>query len=54
MKLWIEKFSKDDGGATAIEYAVLASFIGMAIIVAVKGIGMSLTTTFTSVQTQLK
>ena len=45
---------KDDQGATAIEYGLSAAGISIAIIVAVTGMGSSLNTTFTSVQTALK
>ena len=48
------KFVKDESGATAIEYGLIAAGISIAIIVAVTGLGSSLNTTFTSVQTSLK
>ena len=49
-----EKFLRDQRGATAIEYGLIAAGISIAIIVAVTGVGSSLNTTFTSVQTALK
>jgi pilus assembly protein Flp/PilA len=54
MKLWLGNFLKDEGGATAIEYGLIAAGIAVAIIAVVNGIGTSLNTTFASVQTQLK
>jgi pilus assembly protein Flp/PilA len=45
---------RDESGATAIEYALLAAGISGAIIAIVNGIGPKLNTTFTSVSSQLK
>ena len=47
-------FFRDDSGATAIEYGLIAAGISVAIIAAVNGLGTQLNTTFTSVSTQLK
>jgi len=47
-------FCRNEAGATAIEYGLIAAGISIAIIVAVTGLGSSLNTTFTSVQTSLK
>jgi pilus assembly protein Flp/PilA len=47
-------FIRDETGATAIEYGLIAAGISVAIIVAVTSLGSSLNTTFTSVQTALK
>lgn len=41
-------FMKDESGATAIEYALLAGLIGVAIIGAVTTLGGSIRTLFTS------
>jgi pilus assembly protein Flp/PilA len=54
MKYWSERFVKDERGATAIEYGLIAAGIAVAIIVAVSSVGSGLNTTFTSVQTALK
>jgi pilus assembly protein Flp/PilA len=43
----------DDSGATAIEYALIASGIALAIIATVYTIGPELNTIFSSVSTQL-
>jgi pilus assembly protein Flp/PilA len=47
-------FLRDERGATAIEYGLIAAGISIAIIAAVNGLGTSLNTTFTNVSTQLK
>ncbi len=47
-------FLKNDSGATAIEYGLIAAGISIAIIAVVNGLGTQLNTTFTSVSTQLK
>ena len=44
---------RDESGATAIEYGLIATGISLAIITIVKGVGSSLNTTFTSVQNAL-
>ena len=54
MRITFEKFLRNEGGATAIEYGLIAAGIAVAIIVAVSNLGSSLNTTFTSVQTALK
>jgi len=48
------KFFKDQSGATAIEYGLIAAGISVAIIAVVKGIGTQLNITFTSVLTGLQ
>jgi pilus assembly protein Flp/PilA len=48
------KFLRDESGATAIEYGLIAAGISVAIIAAVQGLGTNLNTTFGSVQTALK
>jgi pilus assembly protein Flp/PilA len=48
------RFVKEESGATAIEYGLIAAGIALAIIVAVQGIGTALNTTFTSVSTALR
>ena len=53
MKSLVTRFVKDESGATAIEYGLIAAGISVAIIAAVKGLGTQLTNTFTTVTTQL-
>jgi pilus assembly protein Flp/PilA len=48
------RFLRDDSGATAIEYGLIAAGIAVAIIAVVQSLGTNLNTTFTSVQTSLK
>ncbi len=47
-------FAKDESGATAIEYGLIAAGISVANIAVLQGLGSKLNTTFTSVQTALK
>jgi pilus assembly protein Flp/PilA len=46
---FIAKLLKDESGATAIEYGLIAAGIAVAIIAAVQGLGTQLKATFTSV-----
>ncbi len=48
------RFLRDESGATAIEYCLIASGIALAIIVTVQGIGPQLNTKFTSINSSLK
>jgi pilus assembly protein Flp/PilA len=48
------RFVKNESGATAIEYGLIAAGISVAIIAVVNGLGTKLNNTFTSVSTQLK
>jgi pilus assembly protein Flp/PilA len=54
MRKAMQRFFRDESGATAIEYGLIAAGISIAIIAAVQGLGSKLNTTFTSVQTALK
>jgi pilus assembly protein Flp/PilA len=54
MKNLFVRFVKDNSGATAIEYGLIAAGISVAIIAVVNGLGSKLNTSFTSVSTQLK
>ena len=47
-------FLKDESGATAIEYGLIAAGIAVVIIAAVNMVGTALNSTFTSIATQLK
>ena len=49
----LRAFLKDESGATAIEYGLIAAGIAVAIITVVKGVGTKLNTTFSSISTQL-
>jgi pilus assembly protein Flp/PilA len=48
------RFRRDESGATAIEYGLIAAGIAAVIIAVVNTIGTSVNTAFTSVSTQLK
>ncbi len=54
MTTLILRFLQDDGGATAIEYGLIAAGIAVAIIVAVQTLGTNLNTTFSTVSGSLK
>ena len=54
MKNLVARFVKDESGATAIEYGLIAAGISLAIIAVVNGLGTSLSTKFTSISTSLK
>ena len=45
----LKKFLRDESGATAIEYGLIAALISVVIITAVTTVGQNLNTTFTSV-----
>jgi pilus assembly protein Flp/PilA len=49
----LHKFLKDESGATAIEYGLIAAGISVAIITVVGTLGTKLNTTFTSISTKL-
>ncbi len=49
----LKNFLKNEDGATAIEYGLIAALIGVAIIVAVSAVGTNLTATFNAIATAL-
>jgi pilus assembly protein Flp/PilA len=54
MKTLFKKFARDESGATAIEYGLIASLIAVTIIGAVTAVGNKLSTTFSEVSSNLK
>jgi pilus assembly protein Flp/PilA len=50
----IKQFLRDDSGATAIEYGLIATGIAVAIIAVVNGLGTKLTGTYQSVTDNMK
>ncbi len=54
MKSSILRFMRDESGATAIEYGLIAAGISVAIIAVVNGLGTKLNGTFSSISSQLK
>jgi len=49
----LRTFLKDESGATAIEYGLIAAGIAVAIITVVNGLGTQLKTTFSNVTSKL-
>jgi pilus assembly protein Flp/PilA len=54
MRQLFSKFLDDESGATAIEYCLIAVGLSIVIITAVNGIGSTLNSKFTSVNSSLK
>jgi pilus assembly protein Flp/PilA len=54
MRVLISKFLADQSGATAIEYCIIAAGISIVIVTVVNGLGSTLNTKYTSVNTALK
>jgi pilus assembly protein Flp/PilA len=50
----LKRFFKDESAATAIEYALIAAGISMAIVAAVNGLGTTLGSKYSSINTSLK
>jgi pilus assembly protein Flp/PilA len=50
----VSRFLEDESGATAIEYCLIAVGLSIVIITAVNGIGSTLSTKFTAVNSSLK
>jgi pilus assembly protein Flp/PilA len=48
------RFLKDESGATAIEYGLIAAGISLAIIAVVNGLGTNLNAKFTTINSSLK
>ncbi|GLH79513.1 pilus assembly protein [Bradyrhizobium sp. SSBR45G] len=54
MKTIVLKFLRNESGATAIEYGLIAAGISLAIIAAVNGLGSSMSSKFDSINSSLK
>ena len=54
MKSIFMRMLKDESGATAIEYGLIAGGIAVAIVTVVVNVGTALNTTFTTVSTALR
>jgi len=54
MKKFVLAFWRNDSGATAIEYGLIAAGISLAIIAIVNGLGSNLNGMFTSINSSLK
>ena len=53
MKNIFKRFVKNESGATAIEYGLIASLIGVAIIVGATALGTSLNSTFQGISSKM-
>ena len=49
----LRRFWRDESGATAIEYGMIAAMIAVAIITTIQTIGTKLNTAFTSIKAKL-
>ena len=49
----ISRFVRDESGATAIEYGLIAALIAVVIITAVTAVGTALSTTFSTISTKV-
>lgn len=54
LKNLLRKFVRDESGATAIEYGLIASLIAVAIIAGATALGTALNTTFNTLSTKMK
>ncbi len=54
MQKFVARFMKDESGATAIEYGLIASLIAIAIIAGAKSLGSQINNTFNSVANSMK
>ena len=54
MKNILARFVKDQSGATAIEYGLIAALVGVAIIAALNTLGSKLSSNFNNIGSQLK
>ena len=54
MNSFIARFGKDESGATAIEYALIAAIVGIGIIAALQQVKTQLNATFGKVSTTLQ
>ncbi|MBI1273615.1 MAG: Flp family type IVb pilin [Alphaproteobacteria bacterium] len=53
MKHILQRFLREETGATAIEYGLIAALISVAIVVVLGEVGTELNNTFTTVKTKL-
>ena len=53
MKTLFTRFARDESGATAIEYGLIATLIGVAIIVGATALGGKLNDTFTTISKKM-
>ena len=54
MSKFVSRFLKDESGATAIEYGLIAALIAVALVAAMSFLGDGLKTSFENIQEQLE
>jgi pilus assembly protein Flp/PilA len=54
MRNFAFKLLKDNSGATAIEYGLIAAFVGVVLVAALQFLGTQLTSTFSNVGNKLQ
>ena len=54
MSQFVSRFVKDESGATAIEYGLIAALIAVAIITAATALGTKISTQFDNIAAKLK
>ena len=54
MTKFVSRFLKDESGATAIEYGLIAALIAVVIITGVTAVGTKLNSSFTMISTNIK
>jgi len=50
---WIARFRRDESGATAIEYALIAALLSVAVIAALQSLGGKLVGTYSKIEAVL-
>jgi pilus assembly protein Flp/PilA len=53
MKSLLNHFAKDESGATAVEYGLIATLIGVAIILGASALGIQLNSVFNGISTKV-
>jgi pilus assembly protein Flp/PilA len=54
MRNFVTRFAKDESGATAIEYGLIAALIAIGIIAAARGLGSQISATFNMVASTMQ
>ncbi|MBS0334933.1 MAG: Flp family type IVb pilin [Proteobacteria bacterium] len=54
MSKFVTRFLKDESGATAIEYGLIAALVAVALVTVLGAVGSNLTSTFQTVADNLK
>ena len=53
MSKFIARFAKDESGATAIEYGLIAALVAVVLVTALTAMGTKLSGTFTTISSKL-